>query len=214
MEGGTKTTFLLHLQAGPNSLPTADWTCCSIKNEDMNFYWDAFKTFFKIGAFTLGGGYAMIPIIQSEVVEKRKWVEKDQFLDLIAIAQSCPGVFAINISVFIGYKLRKIPGALCTALGTALPSFLIILLIAMFFHRFMEVGWVAAMFRGIRPAVVALIAVPTFNLAKSAKIGLSNCWIPVISALLIWKLGVNPILIIVAAGLGGYVYGRYIKPTE
>lgn len=214
MEGGTKTAFLLHLQAGPNSLPTADWTCCSIKNEDMNFYWDAFKTFFKIGAFTLGGGYAMIPIIQSEVVEKRKWVEKDQFLDLIAIAQSCPGVFAINISVFIGYKLRKIPGALCTALGTALPSFLIILLIAMFFHRFMEVGWVAAMFRGIRPAVVALIAVPTFNLAKSAKIGLSNCWIPVISALLIWKLGVNPILIIVAAGLGGYVYGRYIKPTE
>ena len=180
----------------------------------MNFYWDAFKTFFKIGAFPLGGGYAMIPIIQSEVVEKRKWVEKDQFLDLIAIAQSCPGVFAINISVFIGYKLRKIPGALCTALGTALPSFLIILLIAMFFHRFMEVGWVAAMFRGIRPAVVALIAVPTFNLAKSAKIGLSNCWIPVISALLIWKLGVNPILIIVAAGLGGYVYGRYIKPTE
>ncbi len=214
MEGGTKTAFLLHLQAGPNSLPIADWTCCSIKNEDMNFYWDAFKTFFKIGAFTLGGGYAMIPIIQSEVVEKRKWVEKDQFLDLIAIAQSCPGVFAINISVFIGYKLRKIPGALCTALGTALPSFLIILLIAMFFHRFMEVGWVAAMFRGIRPAVVALIAVPTFNLAKSAKIGLSNCWIPVISALLIWKLGVNPILIIVAAGLGGYVYGRYIKPTE
>ena len=180
----------------------------------MNFYWAACKTFFKIGAFTLGGGYAMIPIIQSEVVEKRKWVEKDQFLDLIAIAQSCPGVFAINISVFIGYKLRKIPGALCTALGTALPSFLIILLIAMFFHRFMEVGWVAAMFRGIRPAVVALIAVPTFNLAKSAKIGLSNCWIPVISALLIWKLGVNPILIIVAAGLGGYVYGRYIKPTE
>ena len=214
MEGGTKTAFLLHLQAGPISLPIADWTCCSIKNEDMNFYWDAFKTFFKIGAFTLGGGYAMIPIIQSEVVEKRKWVEKDQFLDLIAIAQSCPGVFAINISVFIGYKLRKIPGALCTALGTALPSFLIILLIAMFFHRFMEVGWVAAMFRGIRPAVVALIAVPTFNLAKSAKIGLSNCWIPVISALLIWKLGVNPILIIVAAGLGGYVYGRYIKPTE
>lgn len=180
----------------------------------MRFYWESFKTFFKIGAFTLGGGYAMIPIIQSEVVEKRKWIDKDQFLDLIAIAQSCPGVFAINISIFIGYKLRKIKGALCTTLGTALPSFLIILLIAMFFHRFMEVGWIAAMFRGIRPAVVALIAVPTFNLAKSAKIRLANCWIPLLSALLIWKLGVNPVFIIIAAGVGGYVYGRYIKPTE
>ena len=180
----------------------------------MRFYWETFKTFFKIGAFTLGGGYAMIPIIQSEVVEKRKWIEKDQFLDLIAIAQSCPGVFAINISIFIGYKLRKLRGALCTTLGTALPSFLIILLIAMFFHRFMEVGWIAAMFRGIRPAVVALIAAPTFNLAKSAKIRLSNCWIPIIAALLIWLLGVNPVFIIIAAGVGGYVYGRYIKPTE
>lgn len=177
-------------------------------------YWTAFKTFFKIGAFTLGGGYAMIPIIESEVVEKHKWIDREQFLDLIAVAQSCPGVFAVNISIFIGYKLRKIKGALCTCLGTALPSFLIILLIAMFFHRFMDVPWIAAMFRGIRPAVVALIAVPTFNLAKSAKISLANCWIPIISALLIWKLGVSPIYIIIAAGLSGYIYGKFIKPTE
>ena len=95
----------------------------------MNIYWESFKTFMKIGAFTLGGGYAMIPIIESEVVDKHQWVTREEFLDLIAIAQSCPGVFAINISVFIGYKLRKVKGALCTALGTALPSFLIILLI-------------------------------------------------------------------------------------
>ncbi|MCH4147896.1 MAG: chromate transporter [Prevotella sp.] len=178
------------------------------------FYWESFKTFFKIGAFTLGGGYAMIPIIESEVVEKRKWIEKEQFLDLIAISQSCPGVFAINISVFIGYKLRKVKGALCTAIGTALPSFLIILLIAMFFHRFMDIAWVAAMFNGIRPAVVSLIAVPTFELAKSAKINLVNCWIPIASALLIWALGVNPIFIILAAGIGGFLYGMFIKPTE
>lgn len=180
----------------------------------MEMYWTAFKTFFKIGAFTLGGGYAMIPIIESEVVEKHKWIDRGQFLDLIAVAQSCPGVFAINISIFIGYKMRKVKGALCTCLGTALPSFLIILLIAMFFHRFMDVPWIAAMFRGIRPAVVALIAVPTFNLAKSAKISLANCWIPIISALLIWKLGVSPIYIIAAAGLSGYIYGKFIKPTE
>ena len=79
-----------------------------------NIYIQSFKTFFKIGAFTLGGGYAMIPIIEAEVVDKYKWIEKEEFLDLIAIAQSCPGVFAINVSIFIGYKLRKLRGALCT----------------------------------------------------------------------------------------------------
>ena len=178
-----------------------------VEKQMNNVYIDSFKTFFKIGLFTFGGGYAMIPMIESEVVDKKKWVEKEEFLDMIAIAQSCPGVFAINASIFIGYKLRKTRGAICTSLGTALPSFLIILLIAMFFHSFMDVPWVAAMFRGIRPAVVALIAVPTFNLAKSAKISLSNCWIPIVSALLIWGIGVNPIFIIIAAGIGGYLYG-------
>lgn len=176
-----------------------------------NFYWTSFKTFFKIGAFTLGGGYAMIPIIQSEVVDKHKWIDKEEFLDLIAIAQSCPGVFAINISTFIGYKMRKEKGAICSALGTALPSFLIILLIAMCFHRYMNVPWIAAMFNGIRPAVVALIAVPTFNLAKSANITLANCWIPILSALLIWAMHVNPIFVIIAAGVGGYIYGKFLK---
>lgn len=174
-------------------------------------YRTLFRTFFKIGAFTLGGGYAMIPIIESEVVDKNKWIDKEEFLDLIAIAQSCPGVFAINISTFVGYKLKGRWGALCTTLGTALPSFLIILGIAMFFHQFMQVGWIAAMFRGIRPAVVALIAVPTFNMAKSAHINLSNCWIPIASALLIWGLHVNPIWIIIAAGVGGYAYGKVLK---
>lgn len=176
-----------------------------------NFYKDSFKTFFKIGAFTLGGGYAMIPLIEAEVVDKKKWVSKDVFVDMIAIAQSCPGVFAINISVFIGYKLKNIKGAICTAVGTALPSFLIILLIAMFFHQFEDNPVVAAMFRGIRPAVVALIAAPTFSMAKTTHINLENCWIPIGGAMLIWLMGVNPIWIIVAAGIGGYLYGQFFK---
>ena len=182
--------------------------------DEMNILVDLFKTFFKIGMVTFGGGYAMIPIIQREVVVKDPATTEKELLDLIAIAQSCPGVFAINISIFIGYKLRKMKGALCTALATALPSFIIILLIAMFFHQFEDNKVVAAIFRGIRPAVVALIAVPTFNLAKSAKINLANCWIPIACALAIWALGVSPILIIVLAGLGGYVYGKYVQPTE
>ena len=179
----------------------------------MSIYWDSFKTFFRIGLFTLGGGYAMIPLIEAEVVDKHKWLTKQEFLDVIAIAQSCPGVFAINTSIFIGYKLRKLYGAISCALGTALPSFLIILLIAMFFQQFQDNPIVAAIFRGIRPAVVALIAVPTFNMARSAKLSWLNCWIPIASALLIWALGVSPIYIILLAGIGGYLYGTLIKPT-
>lgn len=173
-----------------------------------------FLTFFRIGLFTLGGGYAMIPLIEAEIVDKHKWIDKDMFLDLIAVAQSCPGVFAINLSIFIGYRLRGIRGAVVTSLGTALPSLLIILAIAMFFQNFQDVPCVAAAFAGIRPAVVALIAIPTWNMAKSAGINLINCWIPIASAMLIWLLGVNPIYIILAAGIGGYVYGQFIKPSE
>lgn len=175
---------------------------------------EAFLTFFKIGIVTFGGGYAMIPMIEEEVVNKHHWTSKEELLDLIAIAQSCPGVFAVNISTFIGYKLNKKAGAFCTTLGAALPSFIIILLIAMFFHQFADNKVVAAMFRGIRPAVVALIAAPTFRLAKSARITLTNCWIPIACALAIWALGVSPILIIIIAAVAGYVYGQFIKPTE
>ena len=112
-------------------------------------YLTLFKTFFKIGIVTFGGGYAMISMIEEDVVRKYQWVDKEEFLDLLAIAQSCPGVFAINISTFIGYKIRKTRGAVCTALGTALPSFIIILLIAMFFHRFQDNRIIAAMFAGL-----------------------------------------------------------------
>ena len=177
-------------------------------------YHSLFKTFFRIGLFTLGGGYAMIPIIESEVVDKHHWIEKKDFFDIVAISQSCPGALAINMSAYIGYKLKKVPGAVVTSFATALPSFLVILLIAMFFHQFKDNAFVAAIFRGIRPAVVALIAVPTFKLAKDACITLNNCWIPIGCALAIYLFGISPIIIILLAGICGYVYGQYIKPTE
>ena len=173
-----------------------------------NLYWESFSTFFRIGLFTLGGGYAMIPLIEEEVVNKKQWVSKDEMLDLIAIAQSCPGVFAINIAIFIGYKLRKLRGAIATTIGTALPSFLIILAIAVFFSQFKDNRYVAAIFRGIRPAVVALIAVPTFRLGQRAQLNRYTIWIPVVCALAIWALGVSPIYIIIVAALAGYLYGR------
>ena len=179
-----------------------------------NIYWDSFKTFFKIGIFTLGGGYAMIPLIEEEVVNKHRWVDKDEMLDLIAIAQSCPGVFAINIAIFIGYKLRKVRGAIATAFGTALPSFLIILAIAIFFKQFEDNKVVAAIFRGIRPAVVALIAVPTFRLAQGAKLNWYTFWIPIVVALLIWKFGFSPIYVIIIAAIAGYAYGRIVLEND
>ena len=93
----------------------------------MNIYLEAFSIFFKIGAFTIGGGYAMVPLIENEIVTKRNWIAKDDFIDLLAISQSSPGILAVNISIFIGYRLRGIRGSIVTALGTILPSFLIIL---------------------------------------------------------------------------------------
>jgi chromate transporter len=114
----------------------------------------------------------------------------------------------VNFSIFIGYKLRKFPGALALSLGTILPSFFIILAIALFFQQFKEYEAVEKIFKGIRPAVVALIAAPTFSMAKSAKISKYNVWIPIVSALLIWLMGVSPVYIIALAGIGGFIYGK------
>lgn len=176
-------------------------------------YWQLFSNFFHIGLFTIGGGYAMIPLIQQKVVEQKKWVSEQELVDLMAVAQSCPGIFAVNISIFIGYKLRGVKGALCSTVGTCLPSFLIILFVAMLFRQFKDNEWVARFFRGIRPAVVALIAAPVFRMAQTARVNRYNLWIPVASALLIWLAGVSPIYVILVAGLGGYAYGQYIKDS-
>ncbi len=174
---------------------------------------ELFITFAKIGLFTIGGGYAMIPLIKQTVVDEKHWAEEAELMDLIAMAQSCPGVFAINISIFIGYRMRRTPGALMCALGAALPSFVIILLIALFFQQFRENEIVERIFKGIRPAVVALIAVPVFKMARTARINIYNVWIPVVAALAIWMLGFNPVYIILLAGIGGYTY-KIIKNEE
>ncbi len=164
-----------------------------------------FTTFFYIGCVTFGGGYAMIPIIEAEVVDKRMWLAREDYLNLVVVAQTAPGVFAINISTFIGYKLRQTRGAVIASVATALPAFLSILLLALLWRTCHDVPLIAAAFRGIRPAVVALIAVPTFTLARRAPLTRYTWWIPVVSALLIWLFGVNPILVLLAAALLGYL---------
>lgn len=170
---------------------------------------DLFKTFFHIGFFTIGGGYAMIPLIEEKVVDQKEWCSKEELVDLMAVAQSCPGIFAVNISIFIGHKLMGTKGAIISALGTALPSFFIILFIALFFQQFRDNEIVEKVFRGVRPAVVALIASPVFKMAKTAKLNSYTWWIPIASALSIWLLGVNPIFVILLAGIGGYIFGKW-----
>lgn len=175
---------------------------------------ELFRTFFHIGLFTIGGGYAMIPLIEEKVVEKKKWVSKDEMADLMAVAQSCPGVFAVNISIFIGHKLGGTKGAFVSALGTALPSFIIILMIALFFQRFRDYELVEKAFRGIRPAVVALIACPVFRMAKSAHLSRFTIWIPIVAAMAIWLMGVNPIYVILTAAFCGFAWGKMKEEEE
>ena len=174
----------------------------------MKFYIDLFFIFFKIGAFTLGGGYAMLPLIEAEIVTKHKWISPKEFLDLTAMAQAAPGILAVNMAIFVGYKLRSFMGAMIATLGAVLPSFVIILLIALFFHDFRQNPIVERIFKGIRPAVVALIAVPVFRLSRSAGITWKTFWIVPLCALAVWWAKISPVYVVLAAGLAGYLFFR------
>ena len=161
-------------------------------------FFPLFWTYLKIGTFTLGGGYAMLPLIQREVVDRKGWIDEEEFLNMIALAQAAPGLIAVNSAIFIGWRVGGWRGVCGAVLGAVLPSFLIILAIAMVFQDWKELPAVEAAFKGIRPAVVALIAAPLFKMAKSAKIGWLTALIPVAAALLIWLGHVNPVWVIVA----------------
>lgn len=177
----------------------------------MNIYLQLFTSFFKIGGFTFGGGWAMISLIEREVVDRRHWIEREEFLDLLAVAQSLPGILAVNISVAVGDKLKGMRGSVAAALGTIILPFLIILTIAMFLTPdvIKNNETIAAIFKGIRPAVVALIIAPVLTSAKAAKLTWKTAIIPVVVALVIWAgwpFISNPIVYIVLGGLGGYLY--------
>lgn len=176
-----------------------------------NIYLQGFLTFLKIGLFTIGGGYAMIPLIEREVVDRHRWLDKEEFLDLMSLSQALPGVFAVNFSIYIGQRLRGLRGSLALAAGIVLPSFVIILLVAMFFMAFADNRVIEAVFKGVRPAVVALIAVPCVKLGKAARITPSNVWFPLLVAVAIAVAGISPVYIIIAVAVGAYIYGRYFK---
>ena len=162
-----------------------------------------FITCNKIGAFTLGGGYAMIPIMEREFVDNNHWMDRQEFMDIMVVAQTTPGIFSIDMASHIGYKLKGVWGGIVGAMGIALPSIVVITMIAMFFQNFKDNIYVNKFFCGVRPAV-----------ARTADITWSSCWIPVASCLLIWLLGISPIWIILAAGIGGFLWGQYQKRKE
>lgn len=163
-----------------------------------------FASFFRIGLFTFGGGYAMIPLIEREMIDRRAWIERREFLDLLTLAQSVPGPIAVNTAVFVGYRMRGLPGALAALLGTVLPSFAIILLIALFFANIRENPVVDAAFRGMRPAVVALIVGPVLSLSRGMRWPMLG--IIAAAALVIWGLGWSPIYVLAAAAAAGIAW--------
>lgn len=177
--------------------------------EEMK-YLILFLTFAKIGMFTIGGGYAMIPLIEREIVNK-KWMTKNDFMEMFALTQSLPGVFAVNISIFVGYKLHKVKGSLVCALATILPSFVIMMLIAMFFARFQDNQTMIRIFNGIRPAVVALIVFPCISAVRALKLKYWRLVLPAIATLLIWQCGLSPVYIVLAGIAGGLIYTLWLK---
>ncbi len=170
-----------------------------------------FASFCKIGAFTIGGGYAMIPLMEKEIVDRHGWLDRETFMDVLSLSQAMPGIFAVNMASNIGYRLRGVVGSIAAVLGNILLPILIIIAWASCFRFLKGNPYLEAIFKGIRPAVVALIASPVFTMAMTANLRWRNAWIPVAAALLIWLLGVSPILIILCAGVGGYAYGKYLE---
>lgn len=173
-----------------------------------------FIVFSKIGAFTIGGGYAMLSLIEDEIVNKKKWLSQDEFLEGMVIAQSVPGVLAVNISIITGYKIAGFLGMIAGVLGSILPSFLIVLLLSKFLMIYRNTEIFIAFFSGLKPAVVALILISVSRIAKSSKINYKNFFIPLGIALIIKYTDISPIYIILAAIILGNIYYFYLEKTD
>ena len=170
----------------------------------MSRYFELFYSFFKIGLFTFGGGYAMIPIIQREMIDRRHWIEEKEFFDLLTLAQSAPGPIALNTAVFVGYKLYGYWGAIVSLLGVVIPSFSIILFVAIFFSQIRENAIVDAAFKGMRPVVVALMLAPILGFVRGMR-----WWAVAVAcgvAIAIWHFGFSPIYLLVAGAVAGLLW--------
>ncbi len=182
----------------------------------MNTSLTLMTTFAKIGSFTFGGGYAMVGMIQKEVVEKQGWVEKDEFLELLTIAQTAPGPLAINTAAFVGYKINGYKGAFSAIFGSIIPSFIIIMVVAIFFNSIRENPTVNAVLTGIRPAVIALILAPSISLCKG--LSKTQAVLAIVAAAALCYFGFSPAWLIVFGIVSGITYmligERFIKNNK
>ena len=171
----------------------------------MKLLWELFVTFFKIGAFTFGGGQAMIPIIQHEVCTRKKWVGEEDIVDILVLAQSVPGVIAVNAATLVGYKLRGMKGAFFATLGVIVPSFAIILSLANLLLQYSDSEVLANMFAGIRAVVVALMTVAVYKMGKACINDRTNLLIAIIALLIVLVFDIHPIAIIIGGALVGII---------
>ncbi|MBO5399622.1 MAG: chromate transporter [Alistipes sp.] len=170
----------------------------------MGRYFELFRSFFKIGIFTFGGGYAMIPIIEREVITRRGWIGEKEFYDLLTLAQSAPGPISLNTAVFVGYKMYGYRGALSALLGVVLPSFVILLLVAMFFSQIRQNPIVDAAFRGMQPIVVAIMLAPVLGFTRGMHWSMMS--VAAALALVVWHFEISPIYFLIVGGVVGLAW--------
>ena len=167
---------------------------------------ELFLSIFKIGTFTFGGGYAMIPLIEEEVVVNKGWISKEEFLDILVVSQSLPGALAVNTSVFLGYKIGGFIGAMVALLDVILPSFLIILIIAVFFMKFRDNYYVNAAFKGITAAVPMLVLIGAISLSKGLEKNIRTLITIIVGIIALAFFNIHPVLVIIISGLYGVIF--------
>ena len=177
----------------------------------MKVLFDLFRAFFTIGALTFGGGYAMLPMLEREIVTKRSWATNEELLNYFAIGQCTPGIIAVNTATFVGYKVKGIIGGIVATLGVVAPSMVIITIIAMVLESFMDIVWVQNAFAGIRVAVCALITVSVVKLFKS---NVKQHWhiaLAIIAFVVVALLKLSPVYVVVACAVLSFIFGKKVQ---
>lgn len=169
---------------------------------------ELFVAIFKIGAFTFGGGYAMIPLIEEEVVKNKGWLSKDEFVDILVVSQSLPGALAINTSIFLGYKISGVLGAIIALMAVILPSFFIILIVAAFFMKFRDNYYVNAAFKGITAAVPILVLVGAISLSKGLPKNTRTIVTIIVALIVLIVFNIHPVVVIIISGVYGAIFLR------
>ncbi|MEJ8752722.1 chromate transporter [Lagierella sp. ICN-221743] len=178
------------------------------------FYFDLFKTFFIIGAFTIGGGVAMIPIIEREVVDNKKWLNDEEFMEALMVAQGMPGVLAVNMSIYIGLKIKGAKGAFFCSLGAVLPSFMIITVIAHFYKVVGSLDIAQKIFKGAIPAVAAVIAASVYSLGKKSGFKIVEFLVAIAIAISVELFNISPIVLILSFGVCNIIYKKFIRKND